>query len=344
MPVQVAQIERGQQNVQAAQAFSSSGTSASAEHGISVAQGCSFTAPSGPVPAAPGSHLPWPPPLPPAGLNGTSGVAEAPVPGVPGSNNARPSGAAEHAASRPPDAATSTALPIIFTATTCATLRKKYTDLGHKLARAALNKFINDDYEGPVCLEALFDWRNYLALHPMGIQLVGPGITRAIIDQFEHIKDPNRGNKPRADFIFHRADGTAYRVHPGSKPRMDADPVYIPRSETPKQTTVCFWHCREGMECLRYEQVWQTPQTDRIGKTKAFEDLQSNPATFQWWRFAANLGNHTESVIGNGLVCMCLLERTAARVSLRFQRRDDSTVDVELVKVPSKGVTRLVHI
>ena len=94
-----------------------------------------------------------------------------------------------------------------------------------KLARHALNDFVNAEYEGPVCLEDMFPWEAYLALHATGAYLVGPGISRAIIDHFENIKDPNRGGRPRSEFIFHRVDGSAYRVHPGSKLRDDANPI-----------------------------------------------------------------------------------------------------------------------
>ena len=73
----------------------------------------------------------------------------------------------------------------------------------HGQARKALNDFANADYAGPVCLEDLFPWKRYVALHDAGEELVGPGINRAIIDQFENIKDSNRKGRPRSDFIFH---------------------------------------------------------------------------------------------------------------------------------------------
>ena len=79
----------------------------------------------------------------------------------------------------------------------------------HKLARKALDDFANAEYDGPVCLEDLFPWKAYLALHEMGEELVGPGISRAIIDHFDTVRDPNRQGRPRSDFIFQRVDGSA---------------------------------------------------------------------------------------------------------------------------------------
>ena len=50
-----------------------------------------------------------------------------------------------------------------------------------------------------------------------------------------------------------------------------------------------------------------------LGEQAAFRMLQTNPDDFQWWLFAANLGRHTEHVIGNGLVAGALVDRSDAR-------------------------------
>ena len=71
--------------------------------------------------------------------------------------------------------------------------------------------------------------------------------------------------------------------------------------------------------------------------------LQTNPADFQWWLFVANLGRHTEHVIGNGLVAGALVDRADARAMLRFDRGNGSSVDVELQFVSGKGISTYVY-
>ena len=97
------------------------------------------------------------------------------------------------------------------------------------------------------------------------------------------------------------------------------------------------------MEYLSFEHARHFPQINKLGKQDAFRLLQTAPETFQWWRFAANLGHHTQSVVGAGLINTNLIERNDAHVILRFQRHDNSTVNVELVDVMGKGVKTLVH-
>ena len=254
-------------------------------------------------------------------------------------------GAAEHA---PPGAQAAEqgvpAAPILLDSRELAAIRaRERLTKGqlHGQARKALNDFANADYAGPVCLEDLFPWKRYVALHDAGEELVGPGISRAILDQFAEVRDPNRLGRPRSDFIFERVDGSAYRVHPGSKPRNDAIPVYCPPSRAPEQTGVCFWHFREA--CFTFEDACRVPQTDKLGKEAAFRMLQTSPDGLQWWRFAANLGAHTQYVIGDGLVDAAFQVSNDKVAMIRLQRRDGSTVDVELRYIMGKGVKSLVH-
>ena len=206
----------------------------------------------------------------------------------------------------------------------------------HDKARKALNDFANANYEGPVSLEGLFPWKSYLAFHDKGEKLVGPGISRATLDQFPEVRDPNRQGRPRSDFIFERVDGSAYRVHPGSKPKSDAMPVYCPPGRAPEQTGVCFWHYPGP--CFTFEEACQIPQTDKLGKEEVFRTLQTNPNGLQWWRFAANLGAHTQRVIGDGILNATVQVINDKVANIRLQRRDGSTVDVELRYTPERGV------
>ena len=213
----------------------------------------------------------------------------------------------------------------------------------HNLARKALNDFANSEYDGPICLDDLFPWKAYLALHAEGEMLVGPGISRAIIDQISNVKDPNRGGRPHSDFIFHRVDGSAYRVHPGSKRSNDAAPIYCPCSRATEQTVLCVWHSIEELQILTFEEACRISQIDKIGKQAAFRMLQSTPEQFKWWLFAANLGPHTARVIGNGLRAASLVEHSASHAILRFQRFDGTTIDVEIIRVKKEGFKTLIH-
>ena len=172
--------------------------------------------------------------------------------------------------------------------------------------------------------------------------IVGPGISRAVVDQLKDVKDPNRGGRPRTDFIFYRVDGSAYRVHPGTKQKNDAAPVYCPPSLATEQVATCVWHTKP-MEIFTYEHACRIPQTDKLGKEQAFRTIQTDPEQFQWWLFASNLGHETKRVIGNGLTSWSLLERSENYAKPRFQSHDESTINTEVVKIEKQGYRTLVE-
>ena len=214
-------------------------------------------------------------------------------------------------------------------------------DALHDQARETLNAFAAAPYDGPTCLNDLFPWKAYLAFHAKREMIVGPGISRAVVDQLKDVKDPNRGGRPRTDFIFYRVDGSACRIHPGTKPKDDSAPVYCPPSRATEQVATCVWHMMP-MEIFTYEHACRIPQTDKLGKEQAFRTIQTDPEQFQWWLFAANLGPHTERVIGSGLTSSSLLERSDTNAKLRFQRHDGSTIDIEIVYIEKRGFKTLV--
>ena len=92
---------------------------------------------------------------------------------------------------------------------------------------------------------------------------------------------------------------------------------------------------------MSFEHARQLPQIDKLGKEAAFRLLQTEQDDFQWWRFAANLGPHTGRVIGDGLIGANRIEHSDTHVILRFRRRNNSTVDVELVDVKGRGIKHL---
>ena len=73
------------------------------------------------------------------------------------------------------------------------------------------------------------------------------------------------------------------------------------------------------MEYFDFEIERQFPQVDKLGKQDAFQLQQTAPVKFLLWLFAANLGQHTERVIGDGLIKANLIEHGGAHAVLRFQ-------------------------
>ena len=98
----------------------------------------------------------------------------------------------------------------------------------HNLARNTLNKLADALSLHESSLDAEFPWQSYVACHDMANEIIGAGITRAAYVSFREERDPNRrrGFLPRTDFVFYRADGTYCRLHPGTKKKNDAKPIF----------------------------------------------------------------------------------------------------------------------
>ena len=71
--------------------------------------------------------------------------------------------------------------------------------------------------------------------------------------------------------------------------------------------------------------------------------LQTNPDDFQWWLFAANLGDKTERVIGDGLVKGRLVDHSLAHARMRFDRQDGTRIHIKLNKAEGKGIRASMH-
>jgi hypothetical protein len=96
----------------------------------------------------------------------------------------------------------------------------------HRLARDALKAINNMPTRAPVDLDPCFPWKQYVAAHRQSDAIIGPGITHALAVFFTGTNDSNRGGAPRLDFCFYRTDGTFCRVHPGTRPKEDADLIF----------------------------------------------------------------------------------------------------------------------
>ena len=152
-------------------------------------------------------------------------------------------------------------------------------------------------------------------------------------------RDSNRGGEQRMDFVVYRSDGSFCRLHPGSKPKLDAKVYYVKRG----------WASPIAGEPIpgipfTYELASSPPSTDRMGKISARQLLAAGvpigdlpvtgDAPFKWWLFACNLGNNTQHVIGPGIISAGLDEDS----TLVFTRSDASTVRV---RVSANGTTVL---
>lgn len=92
--------------------------------------------------------------------------------------------------------------------------------ISHKAANKCLKEHRTrmSDTEGKVrqsetdLTNGPFDWKCYLTHHPQSEELIGAGVCKFEV-RFLNSWDHNMG-QPRCDFVVHRADGTAARLHP----------------------------------------------------------------------------------------------------------------------------------
>ena len=92
--------------------------------------------------------------------------------------------------------------------------------ISHKAAYKCLKEYrsrTSDEHGGVRLWEhdlthAAFDWKRYLSHHPQSDELIGAGVVKFEV-RFLSTYDRNM-SAPRCDFIVHRSDGTAARLHP----------------------------------------------------------------------------------------------------------------------------------
>ena len=102
----------------------------------------------------------------------------------------------------------------------CARARQEVADLTHGLP----------DFVPPLPRAPALDWKRYVASHPQGWEIVGPGVVK-FEARFVNSPEPNARQLAlpapygqfRFDFCVHRVDGTCVRLHPSQN--RDAAPV-----------------------------------------------------------------------------------------------------------------------
>jgi hypothetical protein len=205
----------------------------------------------------------------------------------------------------------------------------------HQLARDALNALAQAGRD--TNLDDSFPWRSYLACHDNALLIIGTGVTQATAEFIEgRPSDPNRSGQQRLDFVFYRSDGTYCRLHPGSKKRNDAQPLFFdnPAVSIPVEAR-SQWSMYPEIP-FTYEAAMRVPQQDRVGKYDAFRHLQSTPHGVlrdMWWLFVCNIGQLTREVIGNGITQAELCNTWPTCVELLFRRADASEVRLQIIEV-----------
>ena len=202
-------------------------------------------------------------------------------------------------------------------------------------------------------LEQLFPWRSYVACHEDAHAIIGSGIALAMAEFIEGTKDPNRGGQPRLDFVLHKTDGTYCRLHPGSKKRGDAKPIFLPSPARDLATEhISIRNDLTSLPASPYtcEHAALVPQIDRMGKADAYRSLQLTPcgplmhegAHFKWWLFICNLGKNTRETIGCGIVAATLENKWEHGVQLLLTRSDNTEAKLQLLQQShGRYITRL---
>ena len=151
-------------------------------------------------------------------------------------------------------------------------------------------------------------------------------------------RDPNRGGLPRLDFVIHHVDGGYWRIHPGSTPKADAIPKYFAPSDGPPAPATDPWRQLPAAG-FQYAHACMVPATDRVGKKRAWAELESLPdgdldaspdAEFKWWLWLGNLGTVTREVLGAGVVSASLRHQGPTVMHVICTRADATEVTVEL--------------
>ena len=143
-------------------------------------------------------------------------------------------------------------------------------------------------------------WKEYVAFHAHCHELVGPGVVDVTAQQIQGTMDPNRGGDPRVDLVLHHQDGGYVRLHPGSRPKLDAKPRHGRRIATDHAPA---------------------PHSQWL-------HLPPELVAVELW--IANLAQHQAEVVGSGIQKAELVAVDARSAVVAFTRVDQSSVQVEL--------------
>ena len=202
-------------------------------------------------------------------------------------------------------------LPMLFSQAELQDLRRQITRLKalHDEARALLNSHADAPPTSPVDVSVAWrNWRPYVASHAEGPAIVGAGIAKVTVESVANTKDSNRQNKNRTDFFFHRVDGSAARVHPGSTRKADAKVAEVPLVLQSTSLPV------------NASSLGAIPQVDRMSHLEALGRLWplvridahllvdlTDENLFPWRLFLANVASALEAIGNENVEEVCLV-------------------------------------
>ena len=231
----------------------------------------------------------------------------------------------EHMGRRAEDLAIVPAKPILMDVARLQAVRAQLDyprrKAAHTAARSTLNRCANDPGEVAWAVDMATEpwWQDYVASQEVAEQMAAVGITGFSAQPILGVKDPNRHGRTRVDFIVSVADGSHWRLHPGSKPSGDAIPKHIttvsegntvlqslyPRPSSAPSDQYLVAGPSGALTTLRAREI---VANDRMGKTEVWRALQemdaagsfdgmalvdiSDGVAFQWWRWVANVAQH----------------------------------------------------
>ena len=171
-------------------------------------------------------------------------------------------------------------------------------------------------------------WKEYIAMHKDWKDIIANGIVAAYCEKIHHTRDPNRGNRERVDYIFYRPNNTYCRVHPGTKPKHDAQ-LYFGETSTCSRALQAY---EVAPNPLTLQAAMQIPMNDKMGKAEAWRQLSERDDAsidvtehdpFKWWLFLSNLGPNTPKAIGTGITSVQIHKREN-KIGLRTEHTDSS--------------------
>ena len=181
-------------------------------------------------------------------------------------------------------------------------------------------------------------WKQYIAKHKDMSKIVGSdGIVRVTAEFFEGTRDANRDGQKRCDLIVYCSDGSFWRLHPGSKCRLDAIPKHITPEvfiQVLKSTAGNVWMPADFELPFTATQAAGIPQSDRLGKKEVWRWIQqlgaaehefdiTNGYELKWWLWVANL-EQSRSVVGAGITTAAIKTDGERYAEFNFGHTDGS--------------------
>ena len=121
----------------------------------------------------------------------------------------------------------------------------------------------------------------------------------------------------------YQADNTCCRVHPGNKPKNDAQLYFADISTCHRAVQV---HEVEPASPMTFTAAMQIPMEDKMSKAEAGRQLMidvTEDDPFKWWLFLSNLGDETEKAFGDGITSV-QVRKQENRIGLRTEHTDCS--------------------